>query len=207
MEGEEKPPETPTNPETPANPDTSADTAEKMFDGLTNLKYINLFNVTDPNKVIANSSINSSDTLIACQNETILPKATNQCCIFDIEQKICPNANPVITTIKEISTTTVNEKTTTDGIKEPTSIPSIPTTTPPIYNPLNLPVYTINSINHDECEKTGKLTLNGKYSGTLSGPIKYTLPLAYPSGISLSCTLSGEKSECETDRVINDKIS
>ena len=178
-----------------------------MFYGLSNLKYINLINITDPNDIISNSDLKDITDLTACQKEKILEKATNQCCIFDIEQKICPNTNPVITTIKEISTTTINEKTTTDGIKEPTSIPSIPKTTPPIPNPLGLPIFTIDSLNQDECEKTGKLTLNGKYSGTISGPIKYTLPLTEPSGISLSCTLSGEKSECETDRVINNKIS
>ena len=50
------------------------------------------------------------------------------------------------------------------------------------------------------------MTLNGKISGKISLPIKYTLPLTEPSGISLSCTLSDNKSECETDKVINNKI-
>ena len=71
---------------------------------------------------------------------------------------------------------------------------------------MGLPIFSIDSINQDGCENTGKLTLNGMVSGTISGPIKYTLPLAEPSGISLSCTLSDDISECETDRYINDKI-
>ena len=78
---------------------------------------------------------------------------------------------------------TPNEKTTTNGITE-----TIPSTTTPsksgnnIPNPLGLQIFVIDS---RWLRNTGKLTLNGKISGTVSGPIKYTLPLSVPCGISL----------------------
>ena len=72
---------------------------------------------------------------------------------------------------------------------------------------LPIPIFDIESINQDECEKTGKLILNGKILGTVTRNIKFNLPLEEPSGVTLSCKLLGDKSECETDRIINSKIT
>ena len=72
---------------------------------------------------------------------------------------------------------------------------------------LPIPIFDIESINQDECEKTGKLILNGKILGTVTRNIKFNLPLEEPSGVTLSCKLIGDKSECETDRIINSKIT
>lgn len=174
-----------------------------MFNGLSSLKYVNLINLTDPNNIISNFYLKDLTDLTVCQKEKIFEKATNQCCTFDIEENKCQNIL-VITIINEISTNTPNEKTTTNGITE-----TIPSTTTPsksgnnIPNPLGLQIFVIDS---RWLRNTGKLTLNGKISGTVSGPIKYTLPLSVPCGISLSCTLADNKSECETDRAINNKI-
>ena len=68
-------------------------------------------------------------------------------------------------------------------------------------------LFTIGSINQENCDTTGKLVLNGKISGESSKYEKFTLPLSEPSGISLSCSLAENQLDCETDRVINGKIT
>jgi len=37
-----------------------------MFEGLTSLKYINPFNVTDPHKILEKSALKDLENLIAC---------------------------------------------------------------------------------------------------------------------------------------------
>ena len=59
------------------------------------------------------------------------------------------------------------------------------------YFSSGLPIFDIESINHDYCKKTGKLILNGKFLWTITRNIKYNLPLEEPSGVTLSCKLLG----------------
>ena len=180
----------------------------QMFYGLTNLKYINLINVNDPNEILLKTDLINMTDLIACQNKIIIEKATNQCCIFDIEALKCEtssNNNEISTTNIVVTTEVVKE--TEKTIKKTTSLSETSKTEAPIINPSDIPIipkFTIGSINQDGCEKTGKLILNGENSGTINK--KFTIYLAEPSGISLSCKLINDKLECETDRVINDKI-
>ena len=75
-----------------------------------------------------------------------------------------------------------------------------------IYFSSGLPIFSIESINQDDCEKTDKLILNGKNLGNETRNFKFNLHLGEPSGVTLSCKLIDDKSECETDRIINSKI-
>ena len=90
------------------------------------------------------------------------------------------------------SSTTTTDKTTTSPIN-----PDNPTDAPKI-----VPRFTIESINQEYCQDTGELTLIGKISEPISRTIDFTIPLAYPSGVSLGCTLNGNQLECEVDRII-----
>ncbi len=90
------------------------------------------------------------------------------------------------------SSTTTTDKTTTSPIN-----PDNPTDAPKI-----VPRFTIESINQEYCQDTGELTLIGKISEPISRTIDFTIPLTYPSGVSLGCTLNGNQLECEVDRII-----
>ena len=90
------------------------------------------------------------------------------------------------------SSTTTTDKTTTSPIN-----PDNPTDAPKI-----VPRFTIESINQEDCQETGELTLIGKISEPISRTIDFTIPLTYPSGVSLGCTLNGNQLECEVDRII-----
>jgi len=65
-----------------------------------------------------------------------------------------------------------------------------------------IPTYTIESNNQEDCEETGILTFLGTISETIDYPIELILPLTYPEGVTLSCTLDGNEMECEVDRII-----
>ena len=90
------------------------------------------------------------------------------------------------------SSTTTTDKTTTSPIN-----PDNPTDAPKI-----VPRFTIESINQEDCQEIGELTLIGKISEPISRTIDFTIPLANPSGVSLGCTLNGNQLECEVDRII-----
>ena len=90
------------------------------------------------------------------------------------------------------SSTTTTDKTTTSPIN-----PDNPTDAPKI-----VPRFKIESINQEDCQETGDLTLIGKISEPISRTIDFTIPLTYPSGVSLGCTLNGNQLECEVDRII-----
>ena len=55
-----------------------------------------------------------------------------------------------------------------------------------IFFSSSLPIFDIKSLNHDECEKTGKIILNGKILGTINRNINFNLPFEEPSGVTLN---------------------
>ena len=109
-----------------------------------------------------------------------------------------------------IETTIPNNYNGTATDKEvPTTITINPSTQKMTNVPANsdneskkIPVYSIESINQGDCEETGILTFSGTISDAISNPIEFTLPLIYPEGVTLSCTLDGNEMECEVDRII-----
>ena len=181
----------------------------KMFYGLNSLKYINLINVNDPNNILKNSDLVNLTDLTACQKESLLAKATNQCCTFDTfdkEQGTCPTESVATTVVVNEVSTAVLIKTTTVATTPTEKETTVPTEEE-IILPSGMSLFTIGSINQENCDTTGKLVLNGKISGESSNYEKFTLPLSEPSGISLSCSLAENQLDCETDRVINGKIT
>ena len=66
-----------------------------MFNGVSNLKYINLFGITEGNKKFSNTDINYINDLIVCQDKTILsaPNMKPFCCDYNIEIDICQSNN------------------------------------------------------------------------------------------------------------------
>ena len=89
----------------------------QMFDGLTNLKYINIFNIIDPNNVLLKTDLPNLNNLMACQNKEILEKATNKCCNFDVVALKCQeitidsdfSSTDIIDTTEEIQETIITD--------------------------------------------------------------------------------------------------
>ena len=67
------------------------------------------------------------------------------------------------------------------------------------------PTFTYKSINQDSCNKNGTFTIIGELSQSITDQIKFTLPLTYPEGITLSCVLNNNEIQCKVDRAIDNK--
>ena len=70
-----------------------------------------------------------------------------------------------------------------------------------------LPSFSYESIDHNTCRSTGIFTIKGKMSEKINENIKFTFPLTYPEGTSLTCQFNEEQDEltCKPDRDIIDK--
>ena len=64
------------------------------------------------------------------------------------------------------------------------------------------PTFTSEEIIEGDCQTSGKFIIKGKLSEEITEPIEFTLPLTYPDGISLKCSIN-ENIECEVDRKID----
>ena len=68
------------------------------------------------------------------------------------------------------------------------------------------------AVKEEKCKTEGKLTIEGKLSKEVKNELKFDLPLTYPEGITLSCSLSslqaGDSSIiCQVDRALgNDQV-
>ena len=69
-------------------------------------------------------------------------------------------------------------------------------------------LFTSKSINSDKCKTDGTISIQGSLSKELEKDLNFKVPLSYPSGIELSCTLAkGEKEiSCKLDREVEDKV-
>ena len=73
---------------------------ESAFDGLSNIKYINLYNITNSDDLkSAISVLNNKSDLIVCQKEDIIENV-EKCCDFNLETKSC---------IPEVSSTQISD--------------------------------------------------------------------------------------------------
>ena len=66
-----------------------------------------------------------------------------------------------------------------------------------------LPIFTIESINHDSCQKNGIFNILGNISEELSQSFEFIIPLKEPQGIQATCNLIKNQIECKVDREIN----
>jgi len=69
-------------------------------------------------------------------------------------------------------------------------------------------LFNSESINSDKCKTDGTFSIQGSLSKELQNDLKFKVPLSYPSGIELTCSLAkGEKEiSCKLDREVEDKI-
>ena len=65
---------------------------------VTNLKYLNIFNVENTYIYLTNSEIKDIHNLIICQQNNIITNsdAINQCCFYNIEKDSCESTNYMI---------------------------------------------------------------------------------------------------------------
>ena len=67
------------------------------------------------------------------------------------------------------------------------------------------------SVKEENCKTDGKLIIDGKLSKDVKNELKFDLPLTYPEGITLSCSLSSLKAgdssiSCQVDRTLESQI-
>jgi len=69
-------------------------------------------------------------------------------------------------------------------------------------------LFTSESINSDKCKTDGTISIQGSLSKELENDLKFKVPLSYPSGVELTCSLAkGEKEiSCKLDREVEDKV-
>ena len=66
--------------------------------------------------------------------------------------------------------------------------------------------FIFKSIDQSNCKEKGFFTIKGELTKEISIPNKFTIPLTYPDGVSISCSLVGTNLECSLDREIKDVI-
>jgi hypothetical protein len=73
--------------------------------------------------------------------------------------------------------------------------------------------FTSEAVKEQNCKTDGKLTIDGKLSKEVKNELSFNIPLTYPEGITLSCSLTSLKAgassiSCQVDRAIkSDQIA
>jgi hypothetical protein len=82
---------------------TKINSADSMFEGIENLKYINLYKVKDANNIITNSHLQNIKGLTVCQQEKLFTNENiiDKCCLFNIETNQCEYTNYITLYYKE----------------------------------------------------------------------------------------------------------
>ena len=69
------------------------------------------------------------------------------------------------------------------------------------------PTFILNTIETQNCANDGKFIIKGNISDNSEIPsTKFTLPLTYPEGTSITCTFDNNSLECVADSKINDIV-
>ena len=68
------------------------------------------------------------------------------------------------------------------------------------------PTFVINSIDHSNCSSTEKIIFKGELSTNVTIVTKFTIPLTYPEGISMTCSFDTDTLECKLDRDLSDSM-
>ena len=66
------------------------------------------------------------------------------------------------------------------------------------------PTFVLDYVNQSNCENDGKFFIQGKLSENKTIATKFTIPLTYPEGVSITCSYDGEIMECMADRELKD---
>ena len=68
------------------------------------------------------------------------------------------------------------------------------------------PTFIIKDMEHGDCSSSGSLTFKGELSEEKSIITKFTIPLTYPEGISITCSLENNQLICKLDRDLEDSM-
>ena len=66
------------------------------------------------------------------------------------------------------------------------------------------PTFVLDYVNQSNCKNDGKFFIQGKLSENKTIATKFTIPLTYPEGVSITCSYDGENMECMADRELKD---
>ena len=66
--------------------------------------------------------------------------------------------------------------------------------------------FIFKSIDQSKCKENGVFTIIGELTKEVSIANKFSIPLTYPSGVSITCSLIDSNLECSLDKDIKDKI-
>ena len=66
------------------------------------------------------------------------------------------------------------------------------------------PTFVLDYVNQSNCKNDGKFFIQGKLSENKTIATKFTIPLTYPEGVSITCSYDGEIMECMADRELKD---
>ena len=69
------------------------------------------------------------------------------------------------------------------------------------------PSFVFETIDQSTCQDDGKFTIKGKIAGGKAiASNKFTVPLTYPEGTTITCSFEGENIECTADKELQDTI-
>ena len=68
------------------------------------------------------------------------------------------------------------------------------------------PTFVIEEEDHSECNSSGKLKIKGSLTEDTSIVTKFTIPLTYPEGVSLTCSFDINTLDCTLDRDITESL-
>ncbi len=68
------------------------------------------------------------------------------------------------------------------------------------------PTFVIEEEDHSECSSSGKLKIKGSLTEDTSIVTKFTIPLTYPEGVSLTCSFDINTLDCTLDRDITESL-
>ena len=68
------------------------------------------------------------------------------------------------------------------------------------------PTFVIESEDHSECSSSGKLLIKGSLTEETSIATKFTIPLTYPEGVSITCSFDKDTLDCTLDRDLTESL-
>ena len=68
------------------------------------------------------------------------------------------------------------------------------------------PTFVMESEDHSECSSSGRIVIKGSLSEHKSIITKFTIPLTYPEGVSITCSFDTDTLDCKLDRELMEPL-
>ena len=68
------------------------------------------------------------------------------------------------------------------------------------------PTFVMESEDHSECSSSGRIVIKGSLSEDKSIITKFTIPLTYPEGVSITCSFDTDTLDCKLDRELMEPL-